>query len=385
MLSQDSMISCLLAMKPKQKIAKGKHLLLESVRNPHFITELNTREGELLLQLARPSKLLAHLGSLVKRRGLTDQLPEKIVEHFQAAQVLADQRKRLALWELNRLWRALLDVDFPVVILKGGAYLLKELPLADGRLVSDVDILVEKDNLHTFERTLIEQGWCTAKLDEYDQSYYRKWMHEIPPLRHRERIIEVDIHHTILPLTSRLRPDGVLLVKDSVESGKYQFKVLAPCDMLLHSSVHLFYNAELNEGDLRDLVDQDELIRALSRQDAGFWNKLLERGRELQLLRPLYYSLHFSHKFLDTPVPDEVWSMLSEGKPSGVICRLMDFLVPLAILPDHPDFPQKRVGIARWLLYVRSHYLRMPLHLLIPHLFHKSGTRFRFKKDEEID
>ena len=371
-------------MESKRKTERAKQLLLEGVRNPYSIAGLSTREGELLLQLARSSKLLAHLGSLVKRRGLTDQLPEKMVEHLQAAQVLTDHRKRLALWELNRLWRALLDIDFPVVVLKGGAYLLKELPLADGRLFSDVDVLVDKDNLQTLERMLIEQGWCAAKLDEYDQRYYRRWMHEIPPLRHRERSIEVDIHHTILPLTSRLRPDGALLMKNSVESGKYRFRVLAPCDMLLHSAVHLFYNAELNEGDLRDLVDQDELIRAFSEEDPEFWSKLVERAGVLQLLRPLYYTLHFSQQLLATPVPDEVWPMLVEGKPPALICWLMDILIPLAVLPEHPNYPRRKVGIARWLLYVRSHYLRMPMYLLIPHLFRKSGKRFGFKKEETV-
>jgi len=33
-----------------------------------------------------------------------------------------------------------------------------------------------------------------------------------------------------------------------------------------------------------------------------------------------------------------------------------------------------------WLLYIRSHYLRMPLHLLVPHLARKAYVGLRKKE-----
>jgi len=40
-------------------------------------------------------------------------------------------------------------------------------------------------------------------------------------------------------------------------------------------------------------------------------------------------------------------------------------------------------GFARWLLYVRSHALRMPLYLAVPHLIRKAWMRhFPEKKNE---
>ena len=38
-------------------------------------------------------------------------------------------------------------------------------------------------------------------------------------------------------------------------------------------------------------------------------------------------------------------------------------------------------GLARWLLYVRSHYLRMPLSLVVPHLVRKAWMQ-RFPKQD---
>ncbi len=44
------------------------------------------------------------------------------------------------------------------------------------------------------------------KSDPYDDLYYRRWMHELPPLVHSERGQLVDVHHTILPLTAGRSP-----------------------------------------------------------------------------------------------------------------------------------------------------------------------------------
>jgi hypothetical protein len=42
--------------------------------------------------------------------------------------------------------------------------------------------------------------------------------------------------------------------------------------------------------------------------------------------------------------------------------------VPRALFPPHPDRPQRGVAVARFLLYVRSLWIRMPPWLLARHL-----------------
>jgi hypothetical protein len=55
----------------------------------------------------------------------------------------------------------------------------------------------------------------------------------------------------------------------------------------------------------------------------------------------------------------------------------MDRPVPLAVFPDDPDDPGGLQGFARWLLYVRSHWIRMPPGLLARHLGFKAYLRLR--------
>ena len=353
---------------------QAKSLLISTLYLPKTIETLSNSDWELLIRCARHSKLLAHIGHKLDQLGLLSAVPGPVLAHFVAAQHIADYRNRLALWELNRIRRALHGLDIKVVVLKGGAYQLLKLPFAKARLLADIDILVKKTDLQTVEKCLQEQGWKTAPLDDYDQQYYRNWMHEVPPLRHQERLIEVDLHHTILPLTSRLRPSPELLMQDAIDIINSGYQVLSPIDMILHSSVHLFYDAELTGADFRDLVDLSELIAFFQPQHEFFFEQLLKRANQLTLQRPLYYTLYFSQRILKTPVPENFIEENS-GKPTWLIRKIMHYLVPLALLPEHPDFPRKKVALARWLLYVRSHFLRMPFHLLIPHLLKKSRKR----------
>jgi hypothetical protein len=180
------------------------------------------------------------------------------------------------------------------------------------------------------------------------------------------------VHHTILPPTAGLKPDVNKLWAASVELPNLpDARVLGPEDMVLHSATHLFHDGDL-QGALRDLVDIDVLIRHFSTQ-AGFMEGLLDRAREMDLLRPLYYVLRYSKKYLDTPVPDPVVSRCEVlAAPPDAIVYTMDTLVARVLFPEIRRRVSLPTAFSRWLLYVRSHYLRMPLYQLLPHLVRKA-------------
>ena len=103
------------------------------------------------------------------------------------------------------------------------------------------------------EAALIAAGWEWVKEDAYDDDYYRRWMHELPPLIHRERDRMIDVHHTILPPTARPTPDAAALIADAVTLGN-GLHVLSPSDMIVHAAAHLFADGDL-AGGLRNLWD----------------------------------------------------------------------------------------------------------------------------------
>ena len=359
---------------------RGDQLLLAVLTDPAGMATLELAEWETLIRAARQARLLARLHFLCRQAGIEEQLPAAVREHLFSAATVVAYHQRHAKWELNRLQRVLQRRGIGLILLKGSAYLLSELPLAHGREMRDVDLLIHHDVIEAAETLLLANGWGSVSLDDYDQQYYRRWMHELPPLRHTHRITEVDLHHTILPLTSRLQPDANQLFQHAQQLQPSGFHVLAPTDMILHSAVHLFFDGAMDE-DLRDVVDLDELLRHFSEQP-GFWQQLVPRAASLQLGRPIFYALRYTRQLLGTPVPENVLTQAKRHAPGPITLRLMDALVIRALLPSDTDRRTPITAFARWLLYLRSHWLRMPPLMLARHLFHKgviSNMRSRFE------
>ncbi len=335
------------------------------LRDPEGLAGLSDADWDLALRQARNAGLLARLWVQWRQRGITDQVPSQVARHFDSAYRLYLAQERVVAWEVKQLSKIAAGLGIPLVLLKGSAYLMSGLPVAQGRLFNDIDILVPKGALNEVEAALARAGWVGTHQNAYDQQYYRRWMHELPPMRHLRRDTLLDVHHGIAPETARVHPDAAkLLAAARPLDGYPEIYVLDPLDMILHSAVHLFSEGEFDHG-LRDTSDLDLLLRHFGRED-GFWPRLAARAEELGLQRSLHYALRYSRDLLATPVPDPVGA----GAPRHP--RLMDALFERALRVDHPSCDDRWSGLARWLLYVRGHYLRMPLHLLVPHLLRKA-------------
>lgn len=366
---------------------KTNHLILQALRHPERLVDFDLPQWDALLKQARLTDTPARLAARIERAGIEDQLPTKVQDHLVAARAIVDQHRRISKWEVNRICRALMGSGIHVVLLKGAAYILADLPPGFGRLVSDVDIMVPKDDIFRAEDLLKAAGWKSMKLDAYDQRYYRQWMHELPPMQHRDRKAVLDVHHTILPESGRVKPDASKLFAASrtiieSENGKPAVTVLSPADMVLHSAAHLFQDGDL-AGGLRDIADLDELMRHFGEHEPDFWETLVPRSKEMDLHRSLYYALRFCKRLLDTPVSAATLAASREiGKPLWPAAPMMDFFANRALLPEHLGNEYWGSGTARWMLYVRSHWLRMPPWLLTQHLTRKALRRW-FKSDDE--
>jgi len=254
-------------------------------------------------------------------------------------------------------------------VLKGMAYLLAGLPYAAGRVFADLDLLVPAENLQAIESTLLAKGWQHHELSAYDEHYYRTWTHEIPALIHCERETEVDIHHSLTSPIGRLKLETAPFWETAVRLPGLEVSVPSPADMALHCAVNLFQNNELAD-DIRHLLDLHGMLQFFSADQPLFLDSLITRANHLGVGRPLFYGLYFSKLLLQTSVPEAVMIRI-ERRPGWLALKVMQLCVPLALLPLHPDFSCRSTKLARWWLYWRSHWLRMPLHILLPHLTYK--------------
>ncbi|HKY82595.1 MAG TPA: nucleotidyltransferase family protein [Sphingobium sp.] len=334
-------------------------LLVTVLRDPGTAASLDGRGWTALIAAARAERLI---GTLAFRIGDLP-VPEAVTAILRDARLDAEREARQALWEANRAVEALAPINVPVLLLKGTAYAAAGLSAGEGRFIGDLDILVPLDRMPDVEALLLRAGWEWVKQDAYDDAYYRQWMHELPPLIHRERDRMIDVHHTILPLTARQRPDAGMLLANAVPiSGR--LSVLSPEAMVCHAAAHLLADGDL-AGGLRNLWDIHRLCCEFSERCPDFFLTLEEEAACHGLSEAVGRALRLSHALYGTPLKAYRSPIRGEYR-----LRRSDQLFIRRLLARDGWGRETRKPL-RFAFYVRSHWLRMPPIMLARHLWTK--------------
>ena len=341
-------------------------LLLEALLHPESALDLSLPRWTLLVRTARAAELLGSLRFRLEEAGVLEHVPAEPARHLHGAWLEHRYRSRMALYTLDGVIRALGELAGEVVLLKGVAYLRQELPMSRGRAFDDVDVLVPAGVLAAAEARLGEAGWITEKPDPYDQHYYRAWSHELPPMRHPDLPMQLDLHHAILPPTGRARPDSARLLARAVAVPGTPWRVLGPADQVLHVAAHLVQDSDCT-GKLRELLDLHGLVLA-HHTSPGFWDELLQGAEAHRLGRCLWYALGLAAAWLQTPFASAAREALARHRPPAGLRQFMDRALARH-LPPVPvdDLPQDADSWMRRLLVLRAAWLRMPPHLLAYH------------------
>lgn len=354
---------------------QANRLLIDVLISPETIRQLTIPDWELCIRQARSSQLLTRLAVTIREASLENFVPHSVRQHFIAAMAHQAHLRNAIRNEVAYIAEALNSINVQLVLLKGAAYELAESMPARCRTFNDIDLLVPKDRINDVELSLLIHGWASIQHDSYDDHYYRTWMHEIPPLRHLTRHSIIDVHHNIVPDSGpiHLAANKLLTNIRPCLSASGVFVLSAP-DMLLHSAVHLFNDGEFDHA-LRDLFDIRDLIRQTMVSEAD-WQQLISRAQELGLGRPLYYALRYIGIVLKEPCAPYL-ALLSKNAPNRIFLHAMDNLFTRGLKPEHSSCDDLGTFVARFLLYVRGHALRMPLRLLLPHLARKAFMQLR--------
>lgn len=332
-------------------------LLTRLLTTPARASGLAPHDWQGVLAVARAERLI---GSLAHRLEGTE-VPDRVAAILADAGRDAMQARVQALWEAEMARRALADLGVPVILLKGAAYAAAGLDAGAGRSIGDLDILVPRAALDRVEEALVGAGWEWVKSDAYDDAYYRRWMHELPPLIHVERDRMIDVHHTILPLTARPKPDAGAMIAESVPLPG-GLNILSPEDMVVHCAAHLIADGDL-DGGLRNLWDMDRLVRQFA-ASGGFWQRLAGRAERHGLLDPVARALRLARIVYETPVDP---SLAGRGRAS-------DRLFARRLLA-RDGWGRRTRRAERLAFYARGHWLRMPPLMLARHLATKALKR----------
>lgn len=356
--------------------------LLAGRRDP---ATLGDREWEAVISVARAEVLAA---TLAERLAHAD-LPPAIAALFADMRAAMQVQQTHALWEAEMARRALAPAGVRFVLLKGTAYAAAGLPNAAGRQIGDLDILVARDDLDRAEAALLAAGWEWVKSDPYDDAYYRDHMHELPPLIHKERDRMIDVHHTILPLTHRARPDASYLLaqaetlplprefadayddmpavydQKAANDPAAGLMVLGPHDIVVHCVAHVMADGDL-AGGLRNLWDFHLLTQEMERRtNAKYWHHLQKIAHGHGLYHELNRASRLANELFGSR--DMVFGRpkIAWRKPTATD-RLF-----LRALTARDDWGRPTRPFTRLAFYIRSHWLRMPPLKLARHLWVK--------------
>lgn len=320
--------------------------LARALRLPQSVASLDAAGWTALLAIARAEQMA---GTLAWRlAGVA--VPGGVARILADARASAEQGRVAALWEAEAARRVLAPLGVAPVLLKGTAFVAAGLQAGEGRSIGDLDILVPRAALDTVEAALLAAGWEWVKPDPYDDAYYRRWMHELPPLIHRDRDRMIDVHHTILPPTARITPDAAGLLADAVAVAPGLW-ALSPNDMLVHAAAHLFADGDL-AGALRNLWDVHCLVEQFG--TAGLAARAAHHGLTREVARALRLAA----------------ALYGAGGRLSAIDRLY-----LRRITARDGWGRPTRAVTRLGFYVRSHWLRMPPAMLARHLWTKWRRR----------
>ncbi|SDC87417.1 Uncharacterised nucleotidyltransferase [Sphingomonas sp. YR710] len=333
---------------------KTAALLVRALVDPSSVRNLTGEAWTSLLSLAHGERLIGTLADRLS--GLP--VPTSVADALYQASVQAQFSRMQALWEVEMARRALAPDGIKLILLKGSAFAYSDLPAAAGRFVGDLDIIVPQADLARAEAALLAAGWDWLKPDAYTDLYYRRWMHELPPLVHRDRGSMIDVHHTILPRTARRTPDAAALIAHSIEVAP-GIHTLSPADIVVHAVTHLIADGDL-AGGLRNLWDIDRLLRSFGERP-DFWEALRARANLHQMAEPVARALRLTHMLYETPVDPRI-----AGGP-----RPGDRLFVRRLLA-RDGWGREVRPVTRLAFYIRSHWMRMPPLMLARHLWIKA-------------
>lgn len=240
-----------------------------------------------------------------KLKSLNLSLPENVAVELKEQFLKQAYRNTNLFRELGKILDHLNGKDIPIIVLKG-AYLAGAVYDNIGlRGMSDVDLLVKKNDLTGLEEELLSQGAVPEAKDRLIADHCPEFSYKISGFG-----LRLDIHWALSPskYNCLAEADGLWRRSRSVIVQQFPARALSPEDLLLHLCMHTAKHA--HDMQFRMLCDLAEVLRCHA--DVLDWGIIADRAREWGILRAAYIFLSLTKEFLAVDLTGE---QLDELRP----------------------------------------------------------------------
>ncbi len=312
-----------------------------------------------LLQQARSLGLTAQLHALFARHQLLQSLPETVQKHFAWGWRYYQKQRASLFYELMQLEPELAQTDYPCVLLKGAAYQALGLTVSDGRLYSDIDLLVSRSQLNDCKARLFFAGFFEPAISAYDKHFYLELSHENPPLYHLKRATALDLHFALFPLAGRKQLQTELVFASASKIAGSCLHVPSLSYLYIHAAIHFFWQEEQHKL-VKDLIDLDLLYGQLAEQNLLL--QLLNDAEQFGALEPTVNTLLLVQRLFKRSLPAEVTVILASSPYRRRTARAL-------VLWQLSRGTRASVAGALW--YLRGYRHKMHWRALLRHIWVK--------------
>ena len=224
--------------------------------------------------------------------------------------------------ELSRVLKAFKDVGIDVIVLKG-AFLAETVYKNIGlRSMSDIDILVRKEDLQQAKKKMSELKYTFIN-DNYPEVFEEQFGCELEYFKKVDNInlkgVNFELHWELMPMQKCIKLEISRIWRNAQTASIANIDVLAMRheDLLLYLCVHLKKHGFIG---LRWFCDISEIVKCYNLN----WKYIVESAKRYKIGILVYYVLYFTRELVDCPIPADV---LDKLRPRRFKMKLFESII----------------------------------------------------------
>lgn len=247
-------------------------------------------------------------------------VPSGISEDLRNDYYLNAARNILIFEELEEVLNAFKESGPPVIVLKGAALastVYKNLAL---RPMTDVDLLVKKENLLLADERLKALGYRPSDRSADDMNFSSSYLTSLDYHNSSRNSSSFHVHwhfvNSTVPNESYIhyvKMENIWRDAGKADIAGVETLVMAPHHLIIHLSEHAL-RVSHSASKFSYFCDINEAVDFFG--SSLDWNELVAESRRFHLDRMVYLSLFFSFRLLGTDVPDIVFKALKPKRSS---------------------------------------------------------------------
>lgn len=251
-------------------------------------------------------------------QSLRKKLPEGVIKNLRKKYQTCFDHNTLLYDELIKILKLLNKENIEIILLKGAALAVAVYQDIGLRSMSDIDLLIKKDDLYKVINILRQANYAPVTKENVSNEWNYEYSMNIHFFKQIEPRIEFDLHWNLIrpPMFFPIKEENIWEKAKEIKIGDEKTLILSNEDMILHLCSHYSFHHTFNFG-LRSLCDIAETIRMNGAEIN--WHNLLTCAIEYKLEHCLYGALSLTKNNTSVKIPSDFFEQLKSNCKRGFV------------------------------------------------------------------